>query len=101
MAYARKQDLNGLLSALDLRARRGFPPADALKEALNELTRAKYRHRTDTTAVSQSWQSLQRALKVDRPGLVPSLLGARAQALPPLNPFFDDTHIPHSEREQT
>ncbi|MEE4187819.1 MAG: hypothetical protein V2I76_05145, partial [Roseobacter sp.] len=89
VARARAQDLNGLLSALELRASRGCPPHDRLAKALRALTRAKYRNGADTTAVAQGWRSVAHALKADRPGFLRTQFGDQAQTLPALNPYED------------
>ncbi len=85
-ARARARDLNGVLNALELRKHRGLAPGEALRASLDALSRARYRAGAEDRATDAQWVAVERALRRERPPLVPRRSRDIA-ALPALNPF--------------
>lgn len=87
--HARAHNLNGLLGALDERARRGCPPGPETVDAIRALTHRVYRDSADDTKAE--WRALVAALASEKPGLFAPRGPKGQDALPPLNPFTENT----------
>ncbi|WP_223421500.1 BatD family protein [Tateyamaria pelophila] len=97
---AKARNLNGVLTALDERTRRGYPVAPDLAQAIRALTQKTYSDDPASDEDTTYWPAIQSALRADQPRVFVRHAKGGQDALPALNPFTQAGRQTISFKEQ-